>query len=135
MALQHFYVIHSSGMPLLDFSFLKKPSPCNPAFVAGGIVGIVSILNEIVQEKENITQIRHGNYNFLFQMDETHEIIFVLVTNDIPNGECQALKAFTQDFCEEFKFYIKNIDRYCFDCNLWESADYLVRKHFLEYTY
>lgn len=131
MALQDFYIIHNSGIPLADYSFSDKPNRCNPAFVAGGIVGIVSILKEIVREKEKITQIRYGDFNLLFQMDESNEVIFLLIVDDEPNGYVEKLKIFSQEFYVNFKQFIDKIEEYCFDCDLWQSAEDLIYKHFV----
>lgn len=58
----HLYIIHSSGLVILDHSFKKRDS-LSATFVGGGLTGIAAIVKEITKSDQKLSIISQGNIN------------------------------------------------------------------------
>ncbi|MHA1821936.1 MAG: hypothetical protein ACTSU2_16290 [Promethearchaeota archaeon] len=127
-SLYHLYIIHESGMLLYDYSFRQEDDLVVSDLVSGGIIGLVTMLKEIVKGKDKLRAIDHGDKKIMFMWSSDEKIIFVLITK----YELVVLRNKLRNFVNEFEEIYK--DKYL---NLmgvaakdWEDVGTLINKYF-----
>lgn len=125
-SLIHLYVIHKDGILLFDYKF-DKEERMESDLVSGGIIGLTSLLEEIVgQEKLRI--IDHGDKKLMFKYSPGNEAIFVLLIKEDLIVIRNKLDNFIRDFVKKFGDKLKNFESY--HVRDWKYVPILIEKHF-----
>jgi len=123
------YVTHESGMLLYEYEFKKRDLDVESDLISGGIIGLTTMLTEIVRGKKPLRVIDHGDKKILFRYSPNLDVVFVLVVKDDLLVLRNKLKAFSKDFEEQFREKIANMQG--INVQEWAPAERLVKKHFI----
>jgi len=126
------YILYRSGIPLYNHSFIEKSGTHDPTLISGSIIGILTILKEVFQGEKQMKIIDHGDRKLLFGSNNTEDVIFVLVAKDDLIVFHRKLNALIEEFDNNFKELIINIQNTCSVSQNWENLGELVQKHFLK---
>jgi len=127
-SLIHFYVIHQSGMLLYEHEFLKVEEALESDLVSGGIIGLTTILKEIVKGKDILRTIDHGDKKLMFKYSPDEDVIFVLTIVEDLIVLRDKLDHFILDFMEEYGEKAKNLDGVIESD--WEGVSTLIERYF-----
>jgi hypothetical protein len=133
-SLIHLYIIHTSGLLLYDCPF-KDHVLGDSDLAAGGLIGSITILNEITKDKsKKIRIIDHGGKLFLFGFNTYKTLVFALVITE----ELVILRHKLNNFIRTLdkKYPIKSKTLSGIDRSLWNQRiepimkDHFERKYF-----
>ncbi len=124
----HLYVIHESGMLLYEHSFQKIGSTVESDLVSGGIIGLTTMLEEIVHGNQRLRTIDHGDKKLLFRYSLDQKIIYVLLIKEDLLVIRNKLKSFAGEFEERFAGQIANFNGVRPD--KWKETKEIVQKNF-----
>ena len=126
----HVYIIYKYGILLFDHSFEEKTKTHDSVVVSGGIVGMLTILKEIIHGKTRIRTIDHGDRKLMFETNETDDIIFVLLVKETLIVFERRLNSLIAHFDASYKDLINDIENtsMCLDC--WENLGDLINEYF-----
>ncbi|MHA1269398.1 MAG: hypothetical protein ACTSPY_06375 [Candidatus Helarchaeota archaeon] len=107
----HLFIMHKSGICIYDYSFKEDvntelKSEEKSQIIAGGLTGIMQILQNMVQSNENLEIIDYGNRKLLFEYG--NHIIMVLLIDEklkILQSKLQELITIIEN---EFSDYFKS---------------------------
>ena len=122
-SLIHIYIIYKSGIPLYDYSFVKKINNSDPSLISGGIVGMITILKHIIQGKKQIKTIDHGDRKLMFETNESGDIIFVLIVKEDLTVFRKKLCTLIEKFDKNYKDLIKRIETTSIITNKWKGLE------------
>ncbi len=130
-ALNHLYIIHKSGILIYDYNFSVVKNEVESDLISGGIIGLLSVLKEIVQGKEKLRVIDHGDNKLLFKFSPKRDVIFVLVIKEDLLVLRDKLDQFALEFVLTFKEKIDKLnDSVGLKVNDWLPTSKLVEKYF-----
>jgi hypothetical protein len=127
-SLIHFYIIHKSGLLLYEHEFIKVDERAESDLVSGGIIGLTSILGEIVKGKEKLRTIDHGDKKLMFKYSPDKEVIFVLLIGEDLFVLRNKINLFILEFIEEYHEKIESLQGVI--ASEWAGVSALVKKHF-----
>lgn len=128
--LLHLYIVHQSGILLYEYAFKEDEKNNHPDLVSGGLVGLKSMLKEIVHGEKEIRTIDHGDRKIIFKMNRTKDIIFALIVKEELIVLRRKLDALIEEFDHHYLDILKDIDELGLDLDLFKNVKYIVRKYF-----
>ncbi len=130
-SLKHLYVIHKSGILIYDHSFKDKKNDTESDLISGGIIGLISVLKEIVQGKERLRVIDHGDNKLLFKFSPIKDVIFVLVIKEDLIVLRDKLDRFALEFVQNYKPKLDKLNNSIgIKMSDWTDVSKLVEKYF-----
>ena len=127
-SLIHFYVIHKSGLLLYEHEFTKVKERAESDLVSGGIIGLTTILGEIVKGKEKLRTIDHGDKKLMFKYSPDKDVIFVLLIGEDLFVLRNKLNLFILEFTDEYQERVENLQGVV--ASQWVGVSKLIDKHF-----
>ena len=132
-SLIHIYIFHISGIPLYDYKF-KFSSEIDKEYdstiITGGLIGLMTILKQIIRGNEHIKMIDHGDRIIIFQTNKTHEVVFALVVKGYLTIMKQKLEKLIDEFDSKFQNLIQNLNSSLNESYKWKEAEILIKNHF-----
>ena len=128
--LLHIYIFHNSGILLYDYPFVEDKKKSDSVLISGGLVGMMTILKEVVQGERFIKIIDHGDRKIIFEMDTTNQIIFALIAKENLTIFHQKLLILIEQFDKNYQNLIENIKESCSVTGNWRNLELLIEKHF-----
>ncbi|NHI94589.1 MAG: MFS transporter [Candidatus Lokiarchaeota archaeon] len=122
----HLYVIKDNGVLMSDYSFVEKELVDHDLF-SGGISGITTILQEMVDSQQKLKVIDHEDKKLLFEYGEQFSIILV-AKKDLKILRTK-LKKLTEQIQTVFWETIASWDG---DLELFKPIKTLIRNYFVE---
>ncbi len=127
-SLIHFYVIHKSGLLLYEHEFIKVEERAESDLVSGGIIGLTTILGEIVKGKEKLRTIDHGDKKLMFKYSPDRDVIFVLLIGEDLIMLRNKLDLFIAEFIDEYQEKVEKLQGVI--ASEWAGVSNLIKKHF-----
>ena len=127
-SLIHFYVIHKSGLLLYEHEFIKVEERAESDLVSGGIIGLTTILGEIVKGKEKLRTIDHGDKKLMFKYSPDKDVIFVLLIGEDLIVLRNKLNLFITEFLDEYQEKVEKLQGVI--ASEWAGVSRLIEKHF-----
>ncbi|TFF93393.1 MAG: hypothetical protein EU544_05950 [Promethearchaeota archaeon] len=127
-SLVHLYIIHKSGILLYDYEFSQQEDKIESDLVSGGIIGLTSLLKEIVKGEERLRIIDHGDMKLMFKYSPMKDVIFVLVIREDLLILRDKLDEFSKDFIETYKQQLDTLEYVRVDD--WMGVSKLIEKYF-----
>lgn len=127
--LLHIYIFYNSGILLFDYPFVEFEKKNDSVLISGSLVGMISILKEVVQGDKFIKIIDHGDRKIIFEMDTTKQIIFALIVKEDLTIFHQKVLTLIEDFERYYQNLIENIEESCSVGENWRSLESLIEKH------
>ncbi len=124
----HLYVIHESGMLLYEHSFKKVESTVESDLVSGGIIGLTTMLEEIVHGNQRLRIIDHGDKKLLFRYSADQKIVYVLLIKEDLIVIRNKMRTFAEEFERKFADQIAKFNGVKLDT--WKSTTEIVQKNF-----
>ncbi len=124
----HLYVIHESGILIYEHSFRKIDTEVESDLISGGIIGLTTMLNEIVRGNQRLRIIDHGDKKILFRYSTDQKIIYVLLIKDDLLVIRNKLRNFAGEFESRFAREIANFSGV--NSELWKDTIEIVQKNF-----
>lgn len=129
-SLMHIYIIYKHGIPLYDHAFLIEVDRHNSTIISGGIIGMITILKEIMKGEKQIRTIDHGDRKLMFKTNKTKDIIFALVVKEDLTVFHKKLKALIEEFDKDYKDLVKDIKNTSWVMENWKNLEFIVKKYF-----
>ncbi|MFW9822684.1 MAG: sensor histidine kinase, partial [Candidatus Thorarchaeota archaeon] len=126
----HLYIICKTGIPLFDCAFNEFNESHDSSLISGGIIGLMTILKAILKGEAQIKSIDHGDRTILFDINNTKDIVFVLIVKENLVVLETKLKNLIKEFDTNYKFLIDDIEKTCSEQANWAGLIHLVQKHF-----
>ena len=126
----HIYIIYKTGLLLYDHPFVERIKQYNSNLISGTIIGMLTILKEVVQGEKQVRTIDHGDRKLMFQTNNTEDIIFALVVKEDLIVFQRKLDALIEEFDKNYKDLVKNIDQTSCNMSNWENLESLILKYF-----
>ncbi len=126
----HLYIIYHSGILLYDHPFLIEGDSNDSLIISGGIIGMMSMLKEIIKGEKKIRTIDHGDRKIMFKLNSTEDVVFVLIVEEENPVIKKKLNALIEDFEDYYREQMKDIKRVCIMTHKWKGTIFLVKKHF-----
>ncbi len=126
--LYHLYVIHESGMLLYEHSFKDIKAKVESDLISGGIIGLTTMLEEIVHGNQRLRIIDHGDKKLLFRYSADQKIIYVLEIEEDLLVIRNKLRTFAEEFERKFEDQIAKFNGVKLDT--WSSTKEIVQKNF-----
>ncbi len=129
----HLYIIHTSGLLLYDYSF-NDEILADSDLAAGGLIGLITILQEITRETQRIRVIDHGGKLILFGFNSYKTLVFALVISEELVILRHKLNNFIKDIDKNYPIESQTLSG--IDRKLWEKRiepilyDHFERKYF-----
>jgi len=124
----HLYIIHTSGLLLYDYSF-NDEALGDSDLAAGGLIGLITILQEITQESHRIRIVDHGGKLILFGFNSYKTLVFALVISEELVVLRHKLNKFIEDIDENYPIKSPTISG--IDKKLWSKRiDPILYEHF-----
>jgi len=128
--LLHIYIFYNSGILLYDHPFVEDINRNDSVLISGSLVGMITILKEVVQGEKFIKIIDHGDRKIIFEMDRTNQIIFALIAKENLTIFHQKLLNLIENFDKHYLNLVENIEESCSVSENWRSLEILIKKHF-----
>lgn len=122
------YIIHKSGISIYSHQFKRDDDRMESELISGGIIGITSLLKEIVQGKEGLKTIDHGDKKLMFNYSPEGDVVFVLLIGEDLFILRNKLNNFSEEFIEVYSEELSNFE-FC-DSKQWENVPELIDKYF-----
>jgi len=129
-SLFHLYIVHHSGMLLYEYAFIKDYEETSPDLISGGIVGLISLLKEIVRGEKQVKTIDHEDRKIMFKSNEHNNVYFALVVEEELLTFRNKLDGLIKDFDERFTQVVKEISQSGVDQDDFLDLKYYVRRYF-----
>jgi len=127
----HIYIIYNTGLLLYDRPFVERIKKYDSNLISGIIIGMLTILKEVVQGEKQIRTIDHGDRKLMFQTNNTKDIIFALVVKEDLIVFQRKLDALIKEFDKDYKDLVKNINQTSCNMSNWENLESLILKYFV----
>jgi len=127
-SLIHFYIIHKSGLLLYEHEFKEVKERIESDLVSGGIIGLTTILGEIVRGKEKLRTIDHGDKKMMFKYSPDKDVIFVLLIGEDLFVLRNKLNLFILEFIDEYQEKIEGFSAVL--KSEWVGVAKLIETHF-----
>ena len=128
--LLHIYIFYNSGILLYDYPFVEDINRNDSVLISGSLVGMITILKEVVHGEKFIKIIDHGDRKIIFEMDTTNQIIFALIAKENLTIFHQKLFNLIEQFDKYYQNLVENIEESCSVSENWRSLEPLIEKHF-----
>ncbi len=128
--LLHIYIFYNSGILLYDHPFVEDTNRNDSVLISGSLVGMITILKEVVHGEKFIKIIDHGDRKIIFEMDRTNQIIFALIAKENLTIFHQKLLNLIENFDKHYLNLVENIEESCSVSENWRSLEILIKKHF-----
>ena len=128
--LLHIYIFHNSGILLYDYPFVEDKKKNDSVLISGSLVGMISILKEVVQGEKFIKIIDHGDRKIIFELNTTNQIIFALIAKENLTIFHQKIFSLIEEFDNHYQNLIENIEESCSVTGNWRNLESLIEKHF-----
>ena len=129
-SLMHIYILYKHGTPLHSHSFLIDAENHDSLIVSGGIVGMLTILKEIIKGEKQIETIDHGDRKLMFKTNKTNDVIFALAVKDDLIVFHKKLDALIEEFDNDYADLVRDIRNTCSVADNWKNLKFLVEKYF-----
>ncbi|MHA1488505.1 MAG: sensor histidine kinase [Promethearchaeota archaeon] len=129
-SLIHIYIIYKSGLLLHDHPFMERAKNYDSSLISGGIVGIRTLLKEIIQGEKNVRIIDHGDRKLIFETNKTNNIFFVLIVKENLIVFQRKLDALIEDFDKNYFNLVEIIEKSSCIMENWINLKFLILKHF-----
>lgn len=130
--LHHIYIIHDSGILLYEYAFIKEKqtdgSSVDSDLRAGGIIGVRTILREIVQGKQEVKKIDSGDR--VLMIHYSNNVVFALIVKEELIVLRKKIEALIEDFNKEYGEIINNIGSTGVAINTFKPTKNIVLKYF-----
>ncbi|MFX1574944.1 MAG: PAS domain-containing protein [Promethearchaeota archaeon] len=126
----HLYIIYKSGIPLYDYAFNNLEGFNDSSLISGGIIGLMTILKAILKGETQIKSINHGDRTIIFNLNNTKDVVFVLIVKENINLLERKLKALVTEFDINYRDLIEDIEENCSDQDNWLDLNNLIQKYF-----
>ncbi len=130
--LYHLYIIHDSGILLYEYAFIKEKktdgSSVDSDLRAGGIIGVRSILKEIVQGEEEVKTIDSGDR--VLMIKHSNQVVFALIIKEELIVLRKKMEALIEDFNKEFGELINEISSIGAAIHKFKPTEHIVLKYF-----
>ncbi|TFG23813.1 MAG: hypothetical protein EU529_06290 [Promethearchaeota archaeon] len=130
--LHHLYIIHDSGILLYEYAFIKEKqtegSSVDSDLRAGGIIGVRSILKEIVQGEEEVKTIDSGDR--VLMINHSNQVIFALIIKEELIVLRKKMEALIEDFNKEFGELINEVSSIGAAIHKFKPTEHIVLKYF-----
>ncbi|MFX1280721.1 MAG: PAS domain S-box protein [Promethearchaeota archaeon] len=124
------YIFCNSGVLLYDYPFMEIEKKNDSLLISGGLVGMMTILKEVIQAERLIKIIDHGDRKIIFDFNTTNQIIFALIVKENLTIFHQKLLTLIEEFDNHYQILIENLEESCSVSENWESLGTLIEKHF-----
>lgn len=124
------YIIHESGILIYQNAYVKDDDVSHPDLVSGGIIGLITILKEIIKGESRVRTIDHEDRKLMFTTNGTNEIIFVLVANEDLIIFRNKLDSLAEEFDKDYSDKIEQIGASGLDTAQFKDLKFIVRKYF-----
>ena len=122
----HLYVIKDNGVLMSDYSFVEKESVDHDLF-SGGISGITTILQEMVDSNQKLKVIDHEDKKLLFEYGEQFSVIL------IAQKELNVLKTKLKNLTEQIQVvFWETIATWNGDLEVFKPIKTLIRNYFID---
>jgi len=128
--LLHMYIFYNSGILLYDYPFVEDENRNDSVLISGSLVGMLTILKEVVHGEKFIKIIDHGDRKIIFEMDTTNQIIFALIAKENLTIFHQKLQNLIEQFDKHYQNLVENIEESCSVTGNWRNLESLIEKHF-----
>jgi len=128
--LLHIYIFYNTGILLYDHPFVEDINRNDSVLISGSLVGMITILKEVVHGEKFIKIIDHGDRKIIFEMDRTNQIIFALIAKENLTIFHQKLLNLIDHFDKHYQNLVENIEESCSVSQNWRSLESLIEKHF-----
>ncbi len=128
--LMHIYIIYKHGIPLYSHSFLIEAENYDSTIVSGGIIGMLTILKEIIKGEKQIKTIDHGDRKLMFKTNKTNDVIFVLAVKENLIVFHKKLDALIEEFDKDYADLVRDIKNTCTVGKNWKNLQFSVEKYF-----
>lgn len=125
----HLYVIYKSGVLLYSDSFKKKYHEDESLIFSCGIVGIMTIIKEIINSNKKIQSISHEDRQILFELNKTEDVIFAFVVKEDIELLRNKLKSIVNEFDMIYRFHIEHIKVFSIFTKKWCGIEKIVEKY------
>jgi len=129
-SLIHLYIVHHSGMLLYEYAFIRDSEDSSPDLISGGIVGLISLLKEIVRGKKQVKTIDHEDRKIMFKSNTQNNVYFALVVEEELLTFINKLDGLIKDFDLRYREVIREISQSGVDQDDFLDLKYYVRKYF-----
>jgi hypothetical protein len=126
----HIYILYKHGIPLYSHSFLIEDESHDSLIVSGGIVGMLTILKEIIKGEKQIRTIDHGDRKLMFKTNNTKDVIFALAVKENLLVFHKKLDALIEEFDKDYADLVRDIKKTCTVVENWKNLKLLVEKYF-----
>lgn len=126
----HVYIIYKYGVLLYDHSFEEKTKTHDSVLISGGIIGMITLLKEIMHGKTRIRTIDHGDRKLMFETNETDDVIFVLLVKETLIVFERRLNSLIAHFDASYKDLIDDIENTSMCLDDWENLGDLINEYF-----
>ena len=129
-SLIHLYIVHHSGMLLYEYAFIRDVEKSSPDLISGGIVGLISLLKEIVRGEKQVKTIDHEDRKIMFKSNEQKNVYFALVVEEDLLTFINKLDGLIKDFDLRYRDVVREISESGVDQDDFLDLKYYVRKYF-----
>lgn len=123
--LRELYVISGSGICMYAYSFEKNQPLADADLLAGGFSGIQLLLSEMVKTTESLQLIDYQNVKIM--VEQTADIIFVLIITEESSFLPYKLKLFSEEFHTFFKDILQH---WIGELNAFQPSKTLIQRIF-----
>jgi MFS family permease len=128
-SLVHLFVIKDSGILLYEHEFIKEEDrTAQSDLISGGIIGLITMLNEITKGKEKLRAIDHGDKKLMFKFNQKKSVIFTLLIKEDLFVLRNKLDRFVSDFEDGYEEKLEALPTG--NTGGWKILSELVEKHF-----
>ncbi len=127
-SLVHLFVIKDSGILLYEHEFIEEDRTAQSDLISGGIIGLITMLNEITKGKEKLRAIDHGDKKLMFKFNHKKSVIFTLLIKEDLFVLRNKLDRFVSDFEDVYEEKLEALPTG--NTGGWIVLSELVEKHF-----
>ncbi|MGQ4872437.1 MAG: hypothetical protein ACP6IY_00020 [Promethearchaeia archaeon] len=127
-SLIHLYIIHKHGILIYEHPFIKQTDRIDGDLVSGGIIGLTTLLKEIMKGEKSLRAIDHGDMKLLLKYSKNRDVIFVLIIREDLLTLREKLDNFSEEFEKIYQDKLKNLEY--IEVNEWFGVSKLVDKYF-----
>lgn len=128
-SLIHLYAIQESGVLMFDHEFIKEQDrTAQSDLISGGIIGLITMLDEITKGKEKLRIIDHGDKKLMFKFTSSRNMVFSLLVKEDLIVLRYKLDEFVKDFEENYHPNLSKLPQG--QVTGWQILSELVEKYF-----
>ncbi|MFX1257672.1 MAG: hypothetical protein ACFFAN_07435 [Promethearchaeota archaeon] len=129
------FIIHNSGILLYEHLYIKekdirKSQRVSSDLKAGGLIGIKTLLKEIIQGEKEVRTIDHGDRKLIFKFNNSNKVIFALIVKEELIILRKKLDLLIEDFDKNFSQFTDDPKIIGIDMRIFKPIKHLARKHF-----